>query len=143
MKLPIHTPTPSDYERLLAFRSIICAAGYRPIKQWRGGEQTDTGAVTFLRPEYDAATVAFFKAAGEAIWSDFDYAPADASQLLADYDLVRAASLDQIRTMLTYCVRGERFCSGHWGAMIESGDICRLLERLGELYEAVRRQEDP
>jgi hypothetical protein len=35
--------------------------------------------------------------------------------------------------MLTYCVRGERFSDGHWGAMIEAGYVRRLLERLAEL----------
>ena len=35
--------------------------------------------------------------------------------------------------MLTFCVRGERFCDGHWAAMIEGGQVRRLLERLAEL----------
>ncbi|MFN8413162.1 MAG: DUF6508 domain-containing protein [Anaerolineales bacterium] len=35
--------------------------------------------------------------------------------------------------MLTFCVRGERFSDGHWGAMIEEGYIRRLLERLIEI----------
>ncbi|MEI2789718.1 MAG: DUF6508 domain-containing protein [Steroidobacteraceae bacterium] len=46
---------------------------------------------------------------------------------------VRRASLDEIRTMLTYCVRGERFCDGHWGAQILGAHVRRLLERLVEL----------
>jgi hypothetical protein len=46
---------------------------------------------------------------------------------------VRNATLDQIKTMLTYCVRGERVCDGHWCAMIEGGHVRRLLERLAEL----------
>ena len=32
--------------------------------------------------------------------------------------------------MLTYYVRGERFCDGHLDAMITEGHIRRLLERL-------------
>jgi hypothetical protein len=35
--------------------------------------------------------------------------------------------------MLTYVVRGERFCDGHWGAMVEGGQVRRLLQRLAEL----------
>jgi hypothetical protein len=38
--------------------------------------------------------------------------------------------------MLTYCVRGERFSEGHWGAMIEQGHVRRLLERLVEIRAA-------
>ena len=44
-----------------------------------------------------------------------------AGQLLLSEDGVRNATLDQIKTMLTFCVRGERFSDGHWGAMIEPG----------------------
>jgi hypothetical protein len=36
----------------------------------------------------------------------------------------------EIKTMLTFCLRGERFADGHWGEMIEAGHIRRLLERL-------------
>jgi len=39
--------------------------------------------------------------------------------------------------MLTYCVRGERFGDGDWGAMIEDGHVRRLLERLAEIQSTV------
>jgi hypothetical protein len=35
--------------------------------------------------------------------------------------------------MLTYCVRGERFCDGHLGGMIEKGHVQRILQRLREI----------
>ena len=63
----------------------------------------------------------------------FDYVPEEAGRMLEDPALVRRASLDQVRTMLTYCVRGERFCDGHWAAMIEGWHVRRLLERLAEI----------
>jgi hypothetical protein len=53
--------------------------------------------------------------------------------MIRDADITKNSSLDQVKTMLTYCVRGERFCDGHWGEMIESGIIRNLLERLKEL----------
>jgi hypothetical protein len=53
--------------------------------------------------------------------------------MLRDVEFVKNSSLDQIKTMLTYCVRGERFCDGHWQVMVEGGYIRSLLERLSEL----------
>ena len=53
--------------------------------------------------------------------------------MMRDENLIKAASLPQIKTMLTFCLRGERFSDGHWGAMIEQGYIRRLLERLNEI----------
>jgi protein tyrosine phosphatase (PTP) superfamily phosphohydrolase (DUF442 family) len=78
----------------------------------------------------------FFEAAGQDCWMDFDYAPQEAGRMLEDHTQVWRASIDEIKTMLTYCVRGERFSEGHWGAMIEQGHVRRLLERLAELREA-------
>jgi Family of unknown function (DUF6508) len=56
--------------------------------------------------------------------------------MLEDPALLRRASIDEIKTMLTYCVRGERFSEEHWGAMIEQGHVRRLLERLAEIRDA-------
>ncbi len=59
------------------------------------------------------------------------------AEILEDLDRIESASLDEVKTLLTYCVRGERFCDGHWGAVIESGLIPRLLERLAGLLEEI------
>jgi hypothetical protein len=53
--------------------------------------------------------------------------------MLKDESAIKTASLEQIKTMLTFCVRGERFSDGHWGEMIEKGYVRRLLERLDEM----------
>jgi len=71
--------------------------------------------------------------AGQDCWMDFDYVPEQAGRRLLSDDGVRNATLGQIKTMLTYCVRGERFGDGHWAPMIEDGHVRRLLERLAEL----------
>ena len=52
-------------------------------------------------------------------------------------DAIAAASFAQIKTMLTYCVRLERFCDGHWAAMIRDGRIAAILQRLGQLRDTV------
>lgn len=63
-------------------------------------------------------------------WLDYEYDPEQAHKMLQDETLIKGASLDQIKTMLTFRVRGERFSDGHWGEMIEKGYIRRILERL-------------
>jgi hypothetical protein len=39
--------------------------------------------------------------------------------------------LESIKTLLTYCVRGVRFCDGHWESIIQSGYgfLISVLER--------------
>ena len=84
-------------------------------------------------PVYDEIVKAFFEEASKDCWMDVDYVPIEAGRMLEDEARVRVATMDEIRTMLTYCVRGERFSEGHWGAMIEGGHVQRLLERLAEI----------
>ena len=55
--------------------------------------------------------------------------------MIGNKNLINNASLEQIITMLTYCVRGERFCDGFWASMIEDRYIKLLLERLIELNQ--------
>ena len=56
--------------------------------------------------------------------------------MLADSEFVKRASLEQIKTMLTYCVRGERFCDGLRESLLVGGQVVDLLRRL----EAIREQ---
>lgn len=124
---------PNTIERLLVFLPRLKADGFTPIRRWGGGEKTDDGGFVMPWPEYDEVVKEFFEVAGQDCWMDFDYVPVEAGRMLEDHTLVQRASLDQIKTMLTYCVRGERFSEGHWGAMIEQGHVRRLLERLADI----------
>ena len=79
------------------------------------------------------ARIARHQRADKKIRWHFDHLPDEAGRMLEDRDRVRQASVPEIKTMLTYRVRGDRICDGHWGAMIEQGDVRRLLERLEEI----------
>lgn len=56
--------------------------------------------------------------------------------MLNDERKINQASLADIRCMLTFCVREERFCDGHIGAMISEGYVRRILERLAEIMQS-------
>jgi len=53
--------------------------------------------------------------------------------MLKNENAIKTAAPDQIRSMLTFCVRGECFSDGHWDEMIEKEYIRRLLERLEKI----------
>ena len=128
-------PNDRDIAELLGFLPRLTASGLEPIGQWSGGWKDDR---TFVLPwpDYDPVVEEFFAAASRECWLDPDYHPATAGRMLEDRELVASADLAQIKTMLNYCVRGERFCAGHWEDMIEAGHIERLLRRLAELRDA-------
>ena len=129
-------PTRRELDELIAFLPRLAADGFAAVREWGGDEKRADGAYVMPWPKYDAIVSRFFEAAGQDCWMDFDYVPEEAGRMLEDQSLVRRAGIDEIKTMLTYCVRGERFCDGHWGAMIEQGHVRRLLERLAEIRDA-------
>ena len=89
--------------------------------------------IAFPWPEYDQTVEDFLKVPRRDCWMDGGYVPAEVGRLIESVEAIRRATLPQIRAMLTYVLRGERFCDGHWGHMIEGGYVRRILERLAEL----------
>ena len=124
-------PTLQEIEALTAFLPLLYAEGFSPVRKWDGGRQND-GTFTLPYPDYDPLVEEFYRTVS-GIWLDYEYNPEQAHRMLKDENLVKTASLSQIKIMLTFCVRGERFSDGHWAEMIEQGHIRRLLERLNEI----------
>lgn len=125
-------PTLQEIETLTAFLPRLYAKGFSPVKSWEGGKKKD-GTFTLPYPNYKEVVEEFFHAVASGGWIDYEYNPEQAYQMLKDKNQIKSASLPQIKTMLTFCLRGERFSDGHWAQMIEEGYIRRLLERLNEI----------
>ena len=129
-------PSIQEIEALTAYLPRLYAEGFSPVIRWEGGKQKD-GSFTLPYPKYDPVVEEFFRLGGGP-WIDVNYNPEQAWQMLKDENLIKTASLSQIKTMLTFCVRGERFSDGHWAEMIEKGYIRRILERLDEIKREMK-----
>ena len=125
-------PTPDQIRALLSFLPLF-REGFQPVQEWVVAEPDQNGVTHFPYPVYHPAVVDFFQEAGQPHWSDYDYVPQEVSGQIADLEFIQGADLDDIKTLLTYCVRGERFCDGHWEMIIQNGTIVRLLQRLEQL----------
>jgi hypothetical protein len=125
-------PTLQDIEELTAFLPRLYAKGFSPIQSWGGGEKLKDGSYSMPYPTYDPLVEEFFRLVSRR-WLDYKYDPGQAHLMLKSEIRVKTASLTEIKSMLTFCVRGERFSDGHWGEMIEKGYIRRILERLSEI----------
>jgi len=125
--------TPERIDELLHFLPRFAVPGRAYVDAWKGGEKTEDGAITMPYPVYKPDVREFFRLAGQAWWLDRNYRLSPAVAMLKEDDAIRHATLKQVRTMLTYCVRGERFCDGHWEGLLESGRIVALLRRLDVL----------
>jgi len=121
-------------DQLLVFLPAFNCPGRRFVKGWRGQADCpfNTGLPTRI---YEEDVRLFFDAAAQPYWTDRTYSPQAAAEMLKDDQRIGKATLGEIKSMLTYCVRGERFIDGHWGNMLSSGKIMRILERLQVLRE--------
>ena len=123
-------------DELLRFLPLVSAAGPDTEPRWEGID-FDHDAFPLMTPAftYPGAIEEFFRLAGSECWRDRDYQPAVASALLGSDGRIARASLAEVRSMLTYAVRGERFTTGHWSVLISQGRIAALLRRLQELRD--------
>lgn len=125
-------------DELLRFLPALGTSGPETEPKWHGLDQKPEGG-TFVMPypTYPPVVEEFFALAAAPCWCDYGYDPATAGEMVHNDAAVGRASLDEIKTMLTFCVRGERFCDGHWGAMIQEGRIGAILRRLQQLRDVV------
>jgi hypothetical protein len=125
-------------QELVAYLPRLYAEGFEPVIQWHGGKQYEDGLYRLPYPEYDPLVEEFYRRVASGGWLDYGYSPEEAARMLGDPEFVKSASLPQIKSMLTFCVRGERFSDGHWAEMIQNGNIRRLLERIDQLSKGMQ-----
>lgn len=132
--MPQHEISMEDIEALLEFLPLFETPGRRFAK-WGDVERNADGSISMPFPIYDEDVEEFFRRIGQHGWIDCDYKPDEAARMIEDADFIERASLEQIRTMLTLCVRGERFCDGHRESLLAGGQIIALLRRLKTIRE--------
>jgi hypothetical protein len=133
--------TREKVDELLRYLPLFELPGRQFVKRWVGGDKTADGALTAPYPIYLDDVLTFFQLAGQPCWSDYGYDPAQVSQMLKDDTLIEEASLEEIKSMLTYCVRGERFSDGHWDGVLKSGQVTAILRRLAVLRASLSEAE--
>jgi hypothetical protein len=128
-----HEITREDIDALLEFLPRFEQPG-RTFAKWGDVEKNADGSISLPFPTYDDDVEDFFRLLGQHGWIDYNYKPEEAARMLADEDFIKGASLEQVRSMLTYCARGERFCDGLRESLLVGGQVAALLRRL----EAIR-----
>jgi len=118
-----------DIDALVEFLPRFERPG-RVFAKWSETLKNSDGSISLPFPEYDEDVEEFFRLVAEHGWLDYGYKPEEAARMLADGELVERADVEQMKTMLTYCLRGERFCYGHWESLLEGGQVVALLRRL-------------
>ena len=120
-------------EELLSFLPFFEGVRGKKVTKWLGGEKRADGSFDWPSPDYPAEVYKFFRVAAQPWWADHGYQGAKPRDLLESG--LRSADMNQAKSVLTFCARGERFCDGFWEDLIESGALIPLLERVRQLWQ--------
>lgn len=140
-------PDAGDIRELVAFLPRLYGDEKPTPARWHESQKREDGSRSFPWPEYNDDVRAFIDLVWQqGCWHDDAYDMQEASRLFEEEPAVRNATIAEIQTMLTFILRGERFCDGFWEGMIENGHVRRVLERLAEIERqglVVRSPADP
>lgn len=118
--------TQSDADRLLAFLTVFSEPDYEFIKEHIS-----------CHPIYTNAVMQFFGIVSMEPWIVDQYDPEQEQEHIETFGYIDKASIAELRLLLTYINRGERFCDGFWGSHIRNGNLVAILKRLGDLRETL------
>jgi hypothetical protein len=121
-------PTSTDIDMLLAFLPVFDCRTYDPLKP--GSQITNS-----ISLHYNAEVRRFFQLLDAPCWADYQYMPGEVAKQLQDDQAIAKASLEELRSLLTYCNRAERFCNGAWKSILTNGKMVAILRRLGSLRD--------
>jgi hypothetical protein len=102
---------------------------------WKTAEPRSADTGTLPYPDYAPIVGKFRQLVSQEFWCDYHYQMAEVDAMLSDDTIIAIASLEQVKSVLTYFVRGERFCDGLQNRLIREGKIAAILQRLEVLRD--------
>ena len=73
---------------------------------------------------------------------DFEWSTWEGARQIAERpEAVASADFETICKLLTVHARSDRFCEGHFGEVIEKGEMLAIVRRLAEIYRSRQRGE--
>ncbi|PPD42377.1 MAG: hypothetical protein CTY16_14770 [Methylobacter sp.] len=121
---------PAKLDQILRFLPWFEAHSQDMKPTWLGLEGPPSLSVMAVYPK---EVEDFFQLASEPFWCDYRYDVRAAEVMVFSDAAIGEATIDQIKTILTYCVRCEWFGEGHWQGMVRKGRILAILLRISEL----------
>lgn len=133
-----NSPKLDDVDRLLAFLPKLGAGDLQIYADDPIEESPDDGVLRMYSRRYSDDVQGLLDASRAPAWRDADYGQKNADEILSDPKRIAVASLQDIKTLLTFCVRSERFAEGSWGSRVRSGEISAILNRLAALKSSMK-----
>jgi len=114
-------------EELIKYIPIINAPDFNPLNE--------DEPVQGLDIIYSPKAQEFIQTIHNDYWFNIDYNMDNAKIFVKNNDKIQNASLDDIRDIFSFIMRGERFCSGMFLDAFRNGVILSCLRRLKTILE--------
>jgi len=122
-------PSKTDIKELTNFLPLLYDKNIKLCKTDPNGDKLFGGFYV-----YHPSVNTFFELASQQHWQDYQYVDNFSDQMIKP-GKIENSSMNEIKTIITWCVRVERFAEGHWVGVIEKDIIKRLLKRLNNILE--------
>jgi NDP-sugar pyrophosphorylase family protein len=122
--------TKKEIKELTDFLPLIYDNKIELSKPYRNADMSDMISGGFYK--YHPSVLTFFELASQDHWKDYQYVD-NFSEKMIEPGKIEEASINQLKTIITWCDRMERFFEGHWEYVIENDIIKRVLKRLIQL----------
>ena len=86
-------------------------------------------------PNYPESVSDLMQYITSSAWCNPNYPANDMRAIFMCRD---SASIEEVQSMLTSIVRGERFCTGYWQSSLESGELKSVVDRAKQLIETAQ-----
>jgi hypothetical protein len=109
--------------------------------EWRGGEEIEPGVLSMPAVHYSDTVTAFIDTIykHDCVSADLDWPKwaqsSEAARLRDDETVLDGATSEQLRRLLTVCIRQDRFSEGALLESFHSGLIVRILRRAAAILE--------
>ena len=119
-------------KELTDFLGLLYDENIELCKPYPNADMSDIISGTFYK--YHPYVLRFFELVSQEHWKDYKYVD-NFSEEMVGSGKIEEASINQLKTILTWCDRTERFFEGHWEYVIEIDIIKRVLNRLNEILD--------
>lgn len=127
-------PERPDVERLRRLtRFIPKFRTYSETEKEFGEVSMDGG----LHAQYPYLLHSFLEQLEEDEWLEGPYSGEEGQRYAKNPLLIEEADIETLRRLLVYCSRGERFCTGFWKRVVETGFLLGILRRLRDIQHSL------
>lgn len=120
--------TQADVDRLLAY-----------LPKFRNPKGAFRTPSTSWQPAYTDDVWEFFSMLEASPLMDMNYSPERECDHIESPEYIEQANIDELRALLTYICRGERFCDGYWLSVLRDGSLVAVLDRLAQHRDSLPR----